>query len=350
MSAAHLRTQSLTVWGLLAAAADAGLNLSVWESALAALSLPGKPVWRIEIGEDGWEVELAPLAGAAWSLTELEACLAASSWNRRGGRWLRDAAARWLGEDRAGRVPAEVLAQLAAVVAAWQQLGIAQTTVAALPLCGNVDAVADLLVGFQMRDGSEPVRYERAAVASVVALGQPGLMPEMTLQAVGRSPDGLELWLGQANGAAALSVRTLLVLETNIDDMNPEFYDHVLARCLAAGALDVYWVPMQMKKNRPAILLRALCAPPELEAVRDVLFAETTTLGVRVQPVTRYALPRRYAPVRTPWGVVQVKIAQLPDGSERLVPEYDDCRRLAAETAEPVWRIYQAAQGAAQSK
>jgi len=99
-----------------------------------------------------------------------------------------------------------------------------------------------------------------------------------------------------------LEVRELLMLETNLDNMNPEFYEHVMNRLFAAGALDVNLLPMQMKKNRPATLLRVLCAPEEMAALRDILLHETTTLGVRVQSVTRYALPRHSLQVQTEWG------------------------------------------------
>jgi len=104
---------------------------------------------------------------------------------------------------------------------------------------------------------------------------------------------------------------------------------------------------MQMKKNRPATLLRVLCAPDRLDIVRDIVLRETTTLGVRVHEVQRFALPRRSMSVETPWGIVRVKIAELADGLSRPIPEYDDCRRLAETHSVPLWQVYTTAQAMA---
>ena len=150
------------------------------------------------------------------------------------------------------------------------------------------------------------------------------------------------------NEDAGLEVRELLMLETNLDNMNPEFYEHVMNRLFAAGALDVNLLPMQMKKNRPATLLRVLCAPEEMAALRDILLRETTTLGVRVQGVTRYALPRHTLLAQTEWGPVRLKVAELGGGESRAIPEYEDCRRLAESANVPIWRVYQAAQALAE--
>jgi hypothetical protein len=145
-----------------------------------------------------------------------------------------------------------------------------------------------------------------------------------------------------------LEVRELLMLETNLDNMNPEFYEYVMSKLFAAGALDVNLLPMQMKKNRPATLLRVLCAPEKMAALRDILLRETTTLGVRVQELTRYALPRHTLQVQTEWGPVRLKVAELGGGEGRAIPEYEDCRRLAENANVPIWRVYQAAQALAE--
>ncbi|HOU12136.1 MAG TPA: nickel pincer cofactor biosynthesis protein LarC [Anaerolineae bacterium] len=137
----------------------------------------------------------------------------------------------------------------------------------------------------------------------------------------------------------------LSVLETNIDDLNPEIYGYVMEKLFEAGALDVYLSPIQMKKNRPATLLRVLCRPDDVQTMTAILFVETTTLGVREQTVARHALPRVIEHVDTPYGPVHVKVAELPDGTTKRAPEYEDCRQLAAQHGVPLREVYRAASG-----
>jgi uncharacterized protein (DUF111 family) len=141
-----------------------------------------------------------------------------------------------------------------------------------------------------------------------------------------------------------MDVAQLKVLETNIDDLNPESYEYVMDRLFDAGALDVFLAPIQMKKNRPATLFRVLCKPGDVETMTDILFRETSTLGIREETVERHALPRTIEHVSTPYGSVHVKIAELRDGTTKSAPEYADCRRLAAENQIPLREVYQAAQ------
>ncbi len=139
------------------------------------------------------------------------------------------------------------------------------------------------------------------------------------------------------------STVALSVLETNIDDLNPEIYEYVMGKLFAAGALDVYFSPIQMKKNRPGVLLRVLCRPDDVPAMTAILFTETTTLGVREQTVARHTLPRFIEHVDTPYGPVHVKIAELPDGTTKRAPEYEDCRRLAEAYGVPLREVYRVA-------
>ena len=151
-------------------------------------------------------------------------------------------------------------------------------------------------------------------------------------------PNLLRVWLGQEK--SALSVRNLLVIETNIDDMNPEFYNYVSGKLFALGALDVSLVPVQMKKNRPGVLLRALVEPSMETAAAEIILSETTTLGIRVLEVRRIELPREEKMVSTVFGQCKVKRSLLPNGSERLIPEYEECRRIAEETGTPLPDVY----------
>ncbi len=143
------------------------------------------------------------------------------------------------------------------------------------------------------------------------------------------------------------NTHTLVMLETNIDDLNPEIYDYVMTLLFQAGALDVFLSPIQMKKNRPAILLHVLCKPEDVETLKTVLFMETSTLGIRQLMVSRHALPRRIQEVRTTYGPVHVKIADMDEEHKKFAPEYEDCRRLAEQHQLPLRCIYQAAERAA---
>ncbi len=140
---------------------------------------------------------------------------------------------------------------------------------------------------------------------------------------------------------------TITVIETNIDDMSPQFYDYILERLFDAGAVDVFLTPIQMKRNRPAVQLSLLVPAEHIPAVLDIVFAETTTIGVRSYPAHRWKLPRVSLTVETPYGPVGVKIARRGETVVNVAPEYRDCRRLAAEHGVPLKAVHQAALEAA---
>jgi uncharacterized protein (TIGR00299 family) protein len=129
------------------------------------------------------------------------------------------------------------------------------------------------------------------------------------------------------------------VLETTIDDMNPQLYGHLTESLFEAGAAEVFLTPVQMKKGRPGVLVTALCDPRRSEAVLSRLFLESSTIGVRVRREGRAELRRSIVEVETPLGRVRVKTAILPNGEERRVPEYEDLRRLARETGRPLIEV-----------
>jgi uncharacterized protein (TIGR00299 family) protein len=147
---------------------------------------------------------------------------------------------------------------------------------------------------------------------------------------------------------AGLQWQTMSLLETNIDDMNPELWDFVFERLFEAGAVDVWLQPVQMKKNRPASVVSVLCHCAGQEAVVAALLRETTTLGVRISTVRRAALPREMREVQTPWGKVRVKVARWPEHDlVRAAPEYEDVKRVANEHGVPAREVYSAAAHAA---
>lgn len=150
--------------------------------------------------------------------------------------------------------------------------------------------------------------------------------------------------------SAGLVADRMIVLEADVDDMNPQFWEAAREALFAAGARDVVLAPTAMKKGRPGTLLRVVAEPGLRDRLATVVLRETSTIGVRSHAVSRLTLPRRIARVATPWGEVGVKIVTLPDGTERAAPEFEDCLRLAREHAIPVPRVHEAALVAAANR
>src|SRR5439155_28079 len=148
-------------------------------------------------------------------------------------------------------------------------------------------------------------------------------------------------------GVEAAGVDEVVVLEATIDDMSPQLYEHVLDRLLGAGARDAFLVPVVMKRSRPATMLRVLAAPADRDRLAGIVFAETSTLGLRHATWGRLVLPREERTVETSYGPVRVKIARAPDGTVNVAPEFEDCRRLASERGVALKVVHQAAMVAA---
>jgi uncharacterized protein (TIGR00299 family) protein len=209
-------------------------------------------------------------------------------------------------------------------------------------------ATVELLKGRPVRveDGSaEMVTPTGAAIVAAVA--HPGPVPPFQLAAVGYGagdrtlpdrPNLLRILLGTT--VEIPGEESLVVLETNIDDLNPELYDYVMERLFEAGARDVFLMPVQMKKNRPGILLWVLTDEAHRAQLSAVVFAETSTLGIRVYPVARLALRRERKIVDTSYGSVAVKVAYSPEGHVNVAPEYEDCKRVAREKKVPLKTVY----------
>ena len=136
---------------------------------------------------------------------------------------------------------------------------------------------------------------------------------------------------------------TITVLEANIDDLNPQVFGYVIDRLLEEGALDAFGVPVQMKKNRPGMLLTVLCRNEEASKLTDLIFTETTTIGVRQREEKRRALTREWVTVPTRWGDVRLKIATMNGTVTNYAPEYEDCRRIATECHVPLKSVMQEA-------
>jgi len=152
-------------------------------------------------------------------------------------------------------------------------------------------------------------------------------------------PNVVRLVIGEGTAsalAAKTASETITVIEANLDDLNPQVFGYVLDRLLQEGALDVFGMPVQMKKNRPGTLLTVLCKPEDAGKLTQLIFTETTTLGVRRREETRQTLARRWESVHTKWGDVRIKIASMNGTVTNYAPEYEDCRRIAAEQHVPL--------------
>jgi uncharacterized protein (TIGR00299 family) protein len=177
--------------------------------------------------------------------------------------------------------------------------------------------------------------------------------PELTIERIGHGagtkdpieqPNMLRLLVGEAQGrpSPGTDSDTVAVLETNLDDCPAEVIGYTVERLFAAGALDVFTVPVQMKKGRPGVLLTALADPAAVPALEAILFEETATFGVRRHTAWRSKLRREAVTVETIWGPVRAKRGWRADGFEVVTPEYDDCARLARDLKVPLRRVYEA--------
>jgi len=163
-----------------------------------------------------------------------------------------------------------------------------------------------------------------------------GDQPSMTIDKIGYGtgqkefadrPNLFRLIIGAI--APHLAHEEMLVIETNIDDMNPQHFDYVMERLFAAGAREVFLAPIQMKKNRPATLLTAICEIPLRDRLAAIILQETSSIGLRYYPVNRILLRRESQTVKTRYGEVTIKVVTQPDGTKRATPEYDDLKRIA---------------------
>ena len=221
--------------------------------------------------------------------------------------------------------------------------GFVQCQHGRLPL--PAPATVEVLKGYPVKSADVEGELVTPTGAAIVAAlsSKVSPFPAMRVERIGYGmgkkdfpdrPNLLRLVLGEA--AEPRETDRAVVLESNIDDMNPEFYDYLMERLFQAGALDVSLSPLQMKKNRPGTLLRVIAEEKDAEALSDLILKESTTLGVRTFPVSRRKLPREVREVETRYGKIRVKVS----GQVRFQPEYDDCRRIAREKGVPIQEVY----------
>ncbi|MGB9499458.1 MAG: nickel pincer cofactor biosynthesis protein LarC [Dissulfuribacterales bacterium] len=173
-----------------------------------------------------------------------------------------------------------------------------------------------------------------------------GKMPDMIVSGVGYGSGSRELamrlnLLRVVTGELTAPDETAIMIETCIDDMNPEVFGFLMERLFDDGALDVYLMPVYMKKNRPGILLQVLCHQHVKEQMTHRIFTETTTLGVRYYDIERRILERKIVTLNTDYGHVSAKKVRTPDGKTRIVPEYEACREIALKENIPIRTVYE---------
>jgi pyridinium-3,5-bisthiocarboxylic acid mononucleotide nickel chelatase len=225
--------------------------------------------------------------------------------------------------------------------------GFVETRHGAIPL--PAPATIALLKGIPVYDSGikeELVTPTGAALLKGLACAF-GPMPPMVVESIGygvgaRSlsdrPNLLRVLLGREE--KEIRTDTVVVLEANVDDANPEWLGYLMERLFREGALDVLFCPVHMKKNRPGVLIQVIGKPHHKELLSEILFDESTTLGVRFRYSQRSVLDRSPAELESPWGIIKVNKVRRSDGSYRLLPEYETCRRIALEKQLPIREIY----------
>lgn len=365
---------------LLGALVDAGLPFDRLRRALDALRLPGFELKREQVMRGAFAATKVDVVVADHAtsrhLADIEAVLDAGDLaapvRERARRIFRrmievEAGIHNISVEEAhlhelGAL--DTIVDVAGVLLGFDLLGVEEIVVSPVPLGRGTlktshgqmplpaPATLALLQGAPVIGVEHPVETVTPTAAALLTelASRFGPIPAMRLASTGYGAGGrtmpepniLRILIGDAGEPQPDTSETLLLLETNIDDMNPEVYGYVIERLLAEGALDAYLTPVVMKKSRPGIVLSVLCRPQDEAALRALIFAETTTLGIRSQRVARHALPRTFVEVETPYGAVQVKVCRWGQ-TEKVAPEYEDCRRVAQSAGIPLQEVYQAA-------
>jgi pyridinium-3,5-bisthiocarboxylic acid mononucleotide nickel chelatase len=363
---------------ILGALVDAGCALETLESALASLGVEG---WRLEARS----VERGGIRGTHLAvktdparhfhdlgdmLRPIARSTLASSVKARAETVLRRLAEA---EARVHRVPVEAvhfhevgdldtLVDVVGSVAGLDALRVDQVRVSPLPIGGGMvdtahgrlpvpaPATVELLRGFPVYDNGVAAELVTPTGAAILTtLGTPGRLPAMTLERIGSGagtkelpiPNLLRVLVGEATSADTEpgDVETLVSVETTIDDMSPQLYEPLIERLLRAGALDVYLTPVLMKRSRPGTVLTLLAPPAIAERLAEILFRETTTIGVRWNEVRRRRLPREMVRLETAFGPVTFKVSLLEGRIVTATPEFEEVRRIADREGRPVREV-----------
>ena len=265
----------------------------------------------------------------------------------------------------------DAIVDVMGAIAGWRLLGVEEVYVSPVPsgsgavrgphgeLPAPAPATLELLsranAPLRADDGTAGELVTPTGAAIITSLGT-FERPEMTLDRIGygagtRDPAGrpnvLRMWLGER---AAGATRPMVLIETNVDDMTGEMLAYVQDKLLASGAADAWLTPVQMKKGRPAVILSAICAEADEEAVARLILRETSTLGVRVRRVHRWEAEREALEFESSLGPAAVKVKRLPGEPARVAPEYEACRRLAESSGLPLADVYRVVQEEAEAR
>src|SRR5215471_6264504 len=363
----------------LGALVDAGCPLDTLRGGLERLELPGwtvsaEKVWkngmaatrvRVETGEQSQHRGLADILEilASCRLSDLVKGNASAIFRNLAGAEaaVHDVPLEKIHFHEVGAVDAIV--DIVGACIGFEALGIEKFACSALNVGGGTakmahgvlpvpaPATASLLQGKPTYSNGVQKELVTPTGAAIVATlcDSFGPQPPMSVSAIGYGA-GLTDLEGQANvmrlmvGEAAETIvpgfdEEISVIEANLDDMNPQIYGYFQEKALAAGALDVYTTSVQMKKNRPGMLLTLLCRPHDTAALMDLIFSETTTFGARTYRAQRRALPREFVNVRTQFGEVRVKISRLNGHIRHATPEFEDCKKLAEQNHVPLHQV-----------
>jgi uncharacterized protein (TIGR00299 family) protein len=374
----------------LGALLDAGVDLAAVQQGIDSLGLPSCRLVTAEVKKCGFRatqltVEHQP-EHKHRHLHHIEAMIAGSTLTerqrelaRRIFRRLAEAEAKVHGTTiekvhfhEVGAV--DSIADIVGSAIAWDLLGVERIVCSPVPTgtgfvtiahgrCSiPAPATGELLRGIPLAPfdvEGELTTPTGAAIVAAIA-DDFGPLPAMRIEAIGygagqkdfQHPNVLRLLVGETTedggtgqGASPIA-DSIVLLETNLDDATGEAIGYAIERLWAAGALDVSTTPLAMKKQRPGVLLAVQCRPGDADAVANIIFRETTALGLRRSTIQRMTLPRHSITVDTPHGPVAGIVATLPDGSERFSAEYDACAKLAAEQNLPLESIQTAARQA----
>ncbi|MBN1396389.1 MAG: nickel pincer cofactor biosynthesis protein LarC [Pirellulales bacterium] len=369
----------------LGALIDIGVGLDKLQNALGSLGIPGLALKAVEVKRRGFRAVRVTVDADRQTehrdLRQIQALIEASNLtDRQKELALRIFNLLGKAESRVHGIPIEKvhfhevgavdsIADVVGTAVGWDLLGVDRAAASHVPTgSGKIrithgecsipaPATAELLHGVPLAESS--IRHELTTptgAAILVALTDSfGPVPAMKIKRIGygagmrdfpQQPNILRLLVGEAVEESEPDAEDVCVIETNLDDERGEIVAHCILRLWEAGALDVYTTPIGMKKDRPAVKLTVVCRPGIAALIEDVLFAETTTLGVRRWSAARSSLRREPRTVETPWGPIEGVIGWRRDGAPRFSPEYEACRRVAEEHGVALRDVYSAAERA----
>lgn len=373
----------------LGALIDAGVDLVAVQAAVDSLGLPSCQLTRKEVRRHGfratkidveWEPEAAhrhlhhitAMIEQAEAMTARQKDLAKRIFTRLGEAEAKvhGTTVRQVHFHEVGAV--DSIADICGSAVAWDLLGIEKIFCSPVPTGSGfiqiahgrcsvpAPATAELLQGIPLAPSIVEMELTTPTGAAMVAAlaDSFGPLPAMKVERIGYGagskdlpvqPNVLRLFVGEAveqKAAADAICDQVWLLETNLDDVSGEIVGYAMTRLLEAGALDVYTTAIQMKKNRPGVMLTALCQAADLEKIEKIIFRETGTLGIRRLPVSRHKLERRPHTVTTVWGDIAGKLAWSVGQEPSFSPEFEACKQTAEKHGVPLKDVYEAARRA----